>query len=304
MVVIPVSRSKKLKKLTSLISVLRSLKKSSAEKISPVNEKAAKFYEVINSIKGLSKEVIAARQKELQMIIQKSKDNFRLSTFSLMEYHFDENTHSNILEYIFDYKLMGLIGAEILSSFVRMTSQEFETISELIKKRNYKIEREYSCKNGRIDLFIKDDTNKFVVVIENKILSPVSSKDSEDDGSASINKTQLTNYYKSINKRFPSRTYKQAYILLSYSEIEDSDKYLPFHFTDYSNLIEILNSHSNSDDNILIEYRLLLNTLKKFNPEELLNLKRDSSSYLYSGKIKNQSLNSIEKLRMIIYGNN
>lgn len=298
-----ISRSQKLKHFNNAISTLRKLKEAQSPQLDKQTDKIVSFNNLIVSLKDLREKVLRTRRKEMQKLVENSQDKFRISTFSLMEYDFDENTHSNVLQYIFDYNLIGQDGAEILSSFVKKTSQEFEAISKLIKTKKYTVEREYSVDNGRIDLFIKDEPNKFVVVIENKILSPISIKESDENDDSTISKTQLTNYYKAINHRFPSKTYKQAFILLSYSEIEKPEKYLPFIFTNYSILSDVLKSIK-TNDNIMNEYHSLLDSLGKFSPEELLNLKRDFLFYSQRKSTSNQSLNSIEKLRMVIYGNN
>ena len=52
-----------------------------------------------------------------------------------MEHDFRENTHSNVLEYIFDYKLIGTEGADILSDFI-LNIQQYRKFIFSNKKKN------------------------------------------------------------------------------------------------------------------------------------------------------------------------
>ena len=63
-------------------------------------------------------------------------NKIKLPSFSLMEYDFHENSHSNILEYIFDYRLIGAEGANLLSEFISNLKEDCREFSPLIKKRS------------------------------------------------------------------------------------------------------------------------------------------------------------------------
>jgi len=219
-----------------------------------------------------------------------------------MEHNFRENTHSNILEYLFDYNLIGPFASEILASFITNISPEFSGLARLIKKNQYEISREFPVKDGRIDLLILDITNKFVIVIENKLLASVSVKTSGEESSFELNKTQLTNYIHFINLKYPN--FKKAFILLSYLAIDNPEKYLPFISANYNLLSQVLDEFNFSNDNIFIEYKLLLKSLGNFNPKELKSLRRNYLSTLRGENISNYSLNSIEQIRILINAHN
>ena len=90
-----------------------------------------------------------------------------------MEYHWNENTHSNILQYLLDYNSFEQ-GAEFLRDILKDSFNQRESeLFEKILKKSYNVYREYSIPSGRIDLFILDENEKFVIIIENKIFAEI-----------------------------------------------------------------------------------------------------------------------------------
>jgi|GEM_PF-3091002 len=179
-------------------------------------------------------------------------------------------------------------GSEILSKFIYEITED-KSICELILKNQYDIFKEHQILNGkgRIDLFIKDSKNEFVIVIENKIYADVGVKSVSEKGK--ITETQLTYYQKYVEENF--KNYKQYFILLSFKEVEDNFDRGKFVLTNYDGLIEILNTVEISD-NILKEYKNLLFYLTKmdYNREYLVDLIAD----IKSEETKDISLSNLE----------
>jgi len=295
------SRNQKLNLLSTAISSFKSVKANpQSKKTNTLKEKS--FYNAIKEIKSLREEILPVRHNSIRSLLKNSCSRFQISSFTLMEHNFRENTHSNILEYLFDYNLIGPFASEILASFITNISPEFSGLARLIKKNQYEISREFPVKDGRIDLLILDITNKFVIVIENKLLASVSVKTSGEESSFELNKTQLTNYIHFINLKYPN--FKKAFILLSYLAIDNPEKYLPFISANYNLLSQVLDEFNFSNDNIFIEYKLLLKSLGNFNPKELKSLRRNYLSTLRGENISNYNLNSIEQIRILINAHN
>ena len=220
----------------------------------PINP-AFKLSAVRKELQSLKNKVMHRRRKETQRLILGNKSFFEFSTFELMEYNFNENTHSNILEYLFDYRNNNDFGSKLLSRFIESINSESSIeFSRLIRKNKYTIEREKSVGNGRMDIFISDPVQKFLIVIENKIYAEVGRRDAVDETERPI--TQLKIYRNFVEHNYKS--YKKLFILLSYTPIEEDHS--PFIFTDYKNLYTILNS-TTTDDTIVEQYKLLLHSL-------------------------------------------
>lgn len=114
---------------------------------------------------------------ELKKEINKNLKKLQISSLSLMEYDFHENSHSNIINYLIDFDTFEE-APEILSRIVENTSYEKkDELYEKIKKKTYSVNREFHIRNdnysGRIDLFIEDPKEKFVIIIENKVLTEI-----------------------------------------------------------------------------------------------------------------------------------
>ena len=295
------SRTAKLDLLNSVITSLKKIKSRQRLKSGPQSiSLLTKFSDSSKLLTDLKNEVILTRENEIKEYIHNLKNKLKISSFSLMEHNFIENTHSNILEYIFDYSLIGDDGADILSEFIQAVNPAVKYLPQLIRKKNYYIYREYSVKNGRMDILILDTVNKFAIVIENKLLASVSEKEQleEDEG---INKTQLDLYLDHITKFHAS--YQKLFILLSYKKVDPPDKYHPFVSVDYNLLYQIIN-HFEIDDNILIEYKLLLRAITTNIYSAEKELFRQIYSLSQNSNSKIQNLNSLEKLRILLNGFN
>ncbi len=243
------------------------------------------FSNLTNDLGILKGRVYSKRYKETKSIIEANRHKIQFSTFELMEHNFRENTHSRVLRYLFHHKFIEK-GSKILSKFISEISPE---ISELVEKNQYEIINEHRVFSGkgRIDLFIKDTKNKFVIVIENKIYADVNIEEISSEGE--VTKTQLTRYEKYVEETY--KDYKHCFVLLSFKEVEESLDVGKFRTENYDRLIQILNNVE-SDDNILKEYKNLLYSITKmeYNREHLIDLIAD----IKGEGIKEVSLSNLE----------
>jgi hypothetical protein len=252
------------------------------------------FSKITSELKSLKKQVIGKRIRETQNLIAKNRSRFQISTFELMEHNFRENTHSNILQYLFDYGMNGSIGSELLVRFIKqMDAENGDDFVRLIKKKKYTVEREVSANSGRMDIFICDTENKFVIVIENKIYAGVGERESIEDNDTPDN--QLKVYERYVEKNYKS--YKKLYVLLSHTFIEENHK--PFIFIDYSRLYSAMQSYP-TNDVIVKQYEILLHSLIND-----LSDKRDIIIEMNSlGSIHNVRLNTLEQIKRVLYERN
>ena len=255
------------------------------------------FNLLINQLNEIRSKVIDVRYNEAKELFEAKKDMIKVSTFELMQYNFHENSHTKILQYLLDYKFSGSLGIKLLQAFLKkLNTENSNRIAELVNKRTYETVREKSTGNGRMDLFIKDDTQKFVVMIENKILSSVIEKETVDgDEDETVTRTQLTNYKEYINKEYPN--YTVLLILLSFKQQELTDA--DYEFADYKMINEVLNE-IDEQDNVLSEYKILLNTLlnNKINKVAALEL----GYQLFNNQEKSKpSLYELELIKSTFY---
>lgn len=201
-------RKNNLEKFNTFLTNLYELKREKQKlKISPEYTDLA-FLKVLKSFKDNKSISLTNRQIETKRNIENIKEPITFSTFELMEHNFRENTHSNILKHLFNCRLTDW-GCKILSAFILQTTND-KVLSDLLLKRTYTVYREYSTKNGRIDLLIEDRKNKFVIVIENKLLANISKK--EYSVEEKVTRTQLHNYTDYVSKNY--KGYNQTFILL------------------------------------------------------------------------------------------
>lgn len=121
-----------------------------------------------------------------------------------------ENCHSLFLKYVLNSQCK--IGSFVLKDFCNAVGCQAEW-TETIKQNSYIIQDEFSTKRQRkaslslrrFDLLIEDDTNKWLVVIENKIESKIR----ENKGN------QLDAYREFCERTHPN--YSKLYVLLSYN---------------------------------------------------------------------------------------
>ncbi len=209
------------------------------------------------------------REKIIQEILESLstkkellKDILKPSTFELMAHNFRENTHSNILKYLF-LNSQHNFGSILLGNFIEKKIKN-SILIESINKKKYTIEREKPVSNGRIDLFIIDHENKFLILIENKLLAKIATKDINEVEA----KDQLELYYNYITKKFPS--YLKTFILLSYYTITNfHDQYYLF---TYLELYEAVRDLIQNDTSLKEYQKLLRNLLYPIkNKAEILN---------------------------------
>lgn len=210
---------------------------------------------------------------ETKQIIEDNKHKIEFSTFELMEHNFRENTHSNILQHLFHHKYIDEGGEKILSEFIRSFVKKDDDLPELILKKEYEIIREFNTSDnrGRIDLLITDEINKFVIVIENKILADIGVKEQSEEGN--ITKTQLHLYEEYVLENIAYKEYKKCFILLSFKSVSAETDLSKFEIAKYEDLLNIIDKIE-SRNNILIEYKKLLTSLIKgtYDKEELIDL--------------------------------
>ena len=117
------------------------------------------------------------------------------SFMDLIQAEYDEEIISNMLKYYFEKE-------NVFNDFIN----EIEKKKKINMEKNIKVNREMyvvtsnddskNTKRGRIDLFIEDEKNKNVIVIENKIESGIHGKAYED---GKTKKSQLEVYYDWVN---------------------------------------------------------------------------------------------------------
>jgi hypothetical protein len=240
----------------NLTEELRKLRVQENIKNIPIEEKYVYFNQAIDDLLKSRDEVIPIRLAELKNLINASPEKLKISTFELMVQSRLENTHSNILEYLFDYSLLGSEAADILSDMFSHINDgnNYGKIKESILRKKYFIKREklvkVGNKRGHIDLFIFDEINKFTITIENKIHAGIASFEQEEKDDA---KSQLDLYYKYVSKKY--KRYNNYFMLLTFQPLEID--VASFQLVELKDMYEILMKY-NVDDNILKEYKLML----------------------------------------------
>lgn len=290
------TRHHKLERLTAFIDLIKANKPVGIKQDNK-EEKLVIFNLLINQLNEIRSKIIDSRYNEAKELFEANKHSIKISSFELMEYKFHENSHTNILQYLFDFRYSGDMAVEILKSFLeKINSEESKKIASLVGYCTYKTRREKSIGNGRMDLLIEDNTQKFVVMIENKILSSVIEKESDDNGDdETITRTQLTNYKEFIKKEYTN--YTVLLILLSFKQQELVD--FDYVFADYKMVNEVL-GEVEEQDNVLSEYKTLLNSLlnNKINKVATLEL----AYQLFSDQQKREaSLYELEKIKSTFY---
>ena len=276
--------------LTILVKDLTKLK--SDGQVSVNKAKSISIIPLVKHLKILKRSVFIGRKNRVFKDIAANKSFLQLSTFELMEYDFHENTHSNVLEYLFNYKINGSIGSKVLQGVVeQLNNEEAQLFKKYVKKCNYVIEREKSTGTGRMDLFISDTTNKFVIVIENKIFAKVSERESIDTDTEPI--TQLTIYRDYVAKRF--KGYKTLYILLSHTDVEQ-DHY-PFIYVSYKDLYNVCYAIKSEDD-VFHQYKLLLHSLA----HNILNKRELNDQIAVIQTNKSMDLNNLQIISGALHG--
>ena len=256
----------KLQQLNSLIDFFKKGRKLTDNKTN-IDERLPAL---IEWLKEKRTQFLKENLPNLKKEINKNFKKLQISSLSLMEYDFHENSHSNIIRYLIDFDTFEE-APEILAGIVKNTSYEKkDELCEMIKKKTYSVNREFPIRNnnylGRIDLFIKDTSEKFVIIIENKVLAEIgleTNRESEDETKI----TQLEKYKAWCERKYPG--YSRLYILLSFNNLEGTSYEQISYEQLYDNLKQV-----KYRDNILNEYLLLLRTILKPEYENLIKIKK------------------------------
>ena len=157
-----------------------------------------------------------------------------------------ETDHSRFLEYILS---QSKIGSSVILDFCNVIGYKSEWL-KTIKQNLYTVRYEFSTKKQRrqsismrrMDLLIKDDKNKWLIVIENKIDSKIRTK-----------KGNQLDVYSEFCKREYSK-YSKLYILLSYREDNFRDtENREWYPLNYYSVFNVLLKHA-AEDPFIKEY--------------------------------------------------
>ena len=231
-----------------------------------------RFDRAVRALRTLADRVRPDRIAQVRSRLVEIRSSLELSVFELMEYDFHENTHSNVLAHLADSVVMGSVGPSILNGLLRAAGVEgADDLALLIGKGRYRIVREAAAnaggRRGRIDLLVRDDENRIVIVIENKVHSGVHPVDEK--------RTQLDLYREYANVRF--RGYRCIFILLSFRD--DGREYPGYIRLSYEDVARVLAGQDHPSV-VLAEYRRLLASLlsgiRKKDAWELIRAIEDS----------------------------
>ena len=121
----------------------------------------------IKNLLDLTKEKIT-KYKEIHKV---NSLDFRFLNILKMESN--ENAHSDILAEMLNPSGSHNMEDKFLSLFIKtlLSNSEILNYADIHLKdfKNFKIQREKNTKNGRIDIFVKDKSEKLCIIIENKI---------------------------------------------------------------------------------------------------------------------------------------
>lgn len=213
--------------------------------------------------------------RELNLVYERCTDFLHKNSFlqsqsvlSVIGKSYWENYHSLLIKYVFENRN----GGRILQHFLKSSGVETAWIDSVCNQ-TYSVETEhvilkqrYKSWNGkRIDLLICDDVNKWLIVVENKIMSSVRY--------STENRTQLDIYkcYCENNKRWEG--YDKMYILLDYKDC-NGGRDLNWISANYVNLFSaILNNRPN--DSVVDDYlKTLFSILSPIeNPQSLSEIR-------------------------------
>ncbi len=286
--------------METLPNVINFLKSNKATALPKNNLSSLKKLEDLTTeLKILRKKFLTENFKELKQKIKKNYEKLRISALSLMEYDFHENSHSKILQYLIDYNSFES-GAKILSQMIAYTSIPVkEDLSKKIFKKSYTVYREHKIStgkmSGRIDLFILDEKEKYVIIIENKILAEIGETIDEDENSIKV--TQLEKYEKWCKETYPN--YTRLYILLNYSN-NANDTSL-FEKISYKQLYDSLTTDLKFTDNILEDYLLLLKSLLNPIAHDLFEIKKLANKIIENEDAEKITLTDYYTLKTIFY---
>lgn len=140
------------------------------------------------------------KNSKIKRITERDKEEHRnfgdnnSSFMDLVQAEYNEEIISNMLKYYFEKEN---VFKRFMNKLAENKELKMEKINigeniKLYREKYVKISKEGSNEQGRIDLFIEDEINKNVIVIENKIESRIHGKAYED---GKTQKSQLEVYY-------------------------------------------------------------------------------------------------------------
>ncbi len=241
--------------LSQFLDVIWYFKKVQQQRTERKRGNREQLPELSATLKALRIQVLPNRRNTSIEYLNQHAHKLRISCFELVDHNFRENTHSNILQYLFDHRFYKH-APNLLADFLEDYNTKIQDLRGKLLNKNYIIHREKSVGNGRIDLFIEDKKNNFVIVIENKVLADVSTAETEIDIDKEVTITQLDIYRRFVTNYYNG--FDQEYILLSLKPIDV--EHPPYRITDYQKLFEVVKSNPTKDP-ILEEYSILLRSL-------------------------------------------
>ena len=146
------------------------------------------------------------KNSKIKRITEREKEEYRnlgdnnSSFMDLVQAEYNEEIISNMLKYYFEKEnvLQRFMNELVKNKKINISKINIEKNIKIYREKHLEISEDDSKnkKRGRIDLFIDDETNKNVIVIENKIESGIHGKAYEDGKTKT---SQLEVYYEWIN---------------------------------------------------------------------------------------------------------
>jgi hypothetical protein len=246
-----------------------------------IEERSNKFNILWEKLKPVYKDQLDRDRSSLQKTIGEYEKYFQPTTFEIMGKQYQEEVHSNVLEYLIENKNGG---HQFLLSMINKASVECDkNIVKAIRRKDYSVTREYPLDGQRVDLMIH--SKDFYIAIENKVHAKLHDVDEDQE------QTQF--YRKHLKKHFPYK--KSILILLDYKDEERSDHYLRLNYDD---LLAILSECNGSfiNNRVFHEYALLLvrllNEIEEISINDIPSLTL-SKTQLILKEIKHGSFRSV-----------
>ena len=225
---------------------------------------------------------------ELSKLEEKYK---KFNIFDCLGVNKQELKHSNFLAWLFNPRLNQGIGDFFVKEFLKNVlindqnppSKNKPSVFDIdcFDMTDIEVIREYK----NIDIFILDEKNKFLCVIENKIYSKE-------------NNNQCQNYHKAIEEKEKFKEYKKLYVYLKPTLDDDiSDKsFIPIEYKEIINILSNIISRKMVNQNLLIvlqDYKDLLNR----------DILKDEDKKKLCSEIYKKHKNSIKLLNNICINN-
>ena len=213
---------------------------------------------------------------KIERITEQEKEKYEnlgdnnLSFMDLIQAEYNEEIISNMLKYYFEKEnvLQRFMNELVKNKKINISKINIEKNIKIYREKHLEISEDDSKnkKRGRIDLFIDDETNKNVIVIENKIESGIHGKAYEDGKTKT---SQLEVYYEWINNFKEDENKEKKY--------EKYNKIFLIFVPNYrKNEIKFeLNQYSKEQkDNIQKEYKIITYS-------EIYDFFKDSSNFKF-----------------------